>query len=306
MPPLKTGLQSPSARSEGTQSIARAANIINLIASYSIDGIRAADIAASLGLARPTVHRILQCLMDQGWVMRQADSKRYLLGHGLFELGLTAATQFRFRDICQPSLDRIARRTGHVSFLTIRSGRDAISIARSKGKPLDHASLQIGTHRPLGIGAGSLALLMGLPDHEVEQIVSANARRMRSFADLNTSMLIESVRLCRQQGFASHDWRLLKGVSGVAVPLADASGQVLGAISITATMPTLETEVIYEILAKLRREALHIQTLLGRGHGQASRETASPLRASTGEPATRGLSGEGVHDGFGAASETST
>ena len=306
MPILKPGPRSPAARSEGTQSIVRAANIINLIASYSIDGIRAADIAASLGLARPTAHRILQCLIDQGWVMRQADSKRYLLGHGLFELGLTAAPQFRFRDICQPSLERIARRTGHVSFLTIRSGRDAISIARSRGKPLDHASLQIGIHRPLGIGAGSLALLMGLTNQEVELIVSANARRMRSFADLNTSMLIEIVRLCREQGFASHDRRLLKGVSGVAVPLADAKGQVLGAISITASMPTLATEVIYEILATLRREALHIQALLGRGQGQASRASASAPRAPTREPATRGPSGEGLHEGPGAASETST
>lgn len=109
---------------------------------------------------------------------------------------------------------------------------------------------------------------MDLPDHEVEQIVSANARRMRSFADLNTAVLIENVRLCRQQGFASHDCRLLKDVSGVAVPVTDTNGQVIGAISITATAPVLESEVIYEILAKLRREALHIQALLPKDKGK--------------------------------------
>ena len=270
MPKSGSSLQSEAESIDGTQSIVRAASVISLIASYSIEGLRASDVAASLGLSRPTAHRILQCLVAQGWLMRPPDGKRYLLGHALFELGLTAAPQFKFRETCQPSLDRIARRTGHTAFLTIRSGRDAISIARSKGKPHDLKPLQIGIHRPLGIGAGSLALLMSLPDEEVEQIVNTNAGRLRTFADVNTKMLLEIVRLCRRQGFASHDARLLKGVSGVAVPLTNMSGEILGAISISALLPVLEQEFLYEVVARLRREAAHIQALLVKDVGYAA------------------------------------
>lgn len=266
----KTSLPSEAEGADGTQSIVRAARIINLIASYSVDGLRTSDVASSLGISRPTAHRILQCLVAQGWLMRRADSKRYLLGHALFELGLTAAPQFKFREICQQSLDRLARRTGHTAFLTIRSGRDAISIARSKGKPLALKALQVGIHRPLGVGAGSLALLMNLPDEEVEHLVNVNAGRLRTFAELNTKMLFEIVRLCRRQGFAAHDERLLKGVSGVAVPVTDDSGETLGAISISALVPKLEQESLYEIVARLRREASHIQTLLMKDVGYAA------------------------------------
>lgn len=274
----KSGPQSEAGVAEGTQSIVRAASIINLVASYSIDGLRASDVANSLGMSRPTAHRILQCLVAQGWLMRPADGKRYLLGHALFELGLTAAPQFKFREICQPSLDRIARRTGHTAFLTIRSGRDAISIARSKGKPLALKPLQVGIHRPLGVGAGSLALLMNLPDAEVEHLVDANARRLRTFAELNTQMLLEIVRLCRRQGFASHDERLLKGVSGVAVPVTDVTGETLGAISISALVPKLEQESLYEIVARLRREASHIQTMLTKDVGYAAQRVKALSR----------------------------
>lgn len=255
---------------DGTQSIVRAANIVNLVASHSIDGLRVVDVADGLGLARPTAHRILQTLVAQGWLMRGPDSKRYLLGHALFELGLTAAPQFKLREICQPSLDRIARRTGHTAFLTIRSGGDAISIARSQGKPLAITPLQVGVHRPLGIGAGSLALLMILPDEEVERIVVLNARRLRTFADVNTKILMETVSLCRRQGFAYHDERLIKGVSGVALPLIDGVGEILGALSISALLPKLESEVIDEIIARLRPEALHIQGLLMKDVGYAA------------------------------------
>jgi len=254
----------------GTQSIVRASEIISLVASYSVEGLRAVDIAEHLGLARPTAHRILQCLVTEGWLMRRPNGHRYFLGHGLFELGLTAAPQFKFREICQPSLDRIARKTGHVAFLTIRSGRDAISIARSKGRPLEFSYLQVGTHRPLGIGAGSLAILMSLEDREVEKIVTANARRFKSYAPINIQMLLEWVQISRQQGFASHDERLLKGVSGAAVQVTDSSGTILGAISVSALVPKLDPAALSDIVSILGREARLIQGLLTKDIGYAA------------------------------------
>lgn len=255
---------------KGTQSIDRTTKIVSYIASYNVEGVRLVDIARSLNLSRPTAYRILQFLVNEGWLMRLPNSQKYFLGHSLFELGLTAAPQFKFRDLCQPSLERIARKTQHVSFLTIRSGVDAISIARSKGESFQLPALQVGVHRPLGIGAGSLALLMNLPDDEVAKIVMKNARRLRSFADMNISTLLESVKLSRLQGFASHDERLLRGHSGAAVPIIDEVGHILGAISITVITPSISQEKLYEIISILQKEAKNIKTLLRGDIGYAA------------------------------------
>jgi DNA-binding IclR family transcriptional regulator len=255
---------------KGTQSIDRTTKIISYIASYNVEGVRLVDIASSLNLSRPTAYRILQFLVTEGWVMRPQNSQKYFLGHSLFELGLTAAPQFKFRDLCQSSLERVARKTQHVSFLTIRSGIDAISIARSKGAIFELSALQIGVHRPLGIGAGSLALLMHLPDDEVSNIVMKNARRLRSFADMNISTLLESVKLCRSQGFASHDERILRGHSGAAVPITDVAGNILGAISVTVVAPSISQEELYEIISILRKESKNIKTLLSDDIGYAA------------------------------------
>jgi len=254
----------------GTQSIGRTIKIISYIASYNVEGVRLVDLASSLNLSRPTVYRILQFLVAEGWVMRRSNSQKYFLGHFLFELGLTAAPQFKFRDLCQPSLERIARKTQYVSFLTIRSGVDAISIARSKGMSFELPALQIGVHRPLGIGAGSLALLMNLPDEQVSSIVMKNARRLRSFADVNIATLLESVKLCRSQGFASHDERLLRGHSGAAVPIVDVAGHILGAISITVASPRISQEELYEIVSILQKESKNIKSLLSGDIGYAA------------------------------------
>jgi len=246
----------------GTQSIERTTKIINAIAASNVEGSRLVDIATKLNLSRPTVFRILSCLIIEGWVMRPPNCHKYFLGHVIFELGLTASPQFKLRELCQPSLERIARKTKHVSFLTIRSGVDALSIARSKGLNFKLPALQIGVHRPLGIGAGSLALLMLLKDDEISDIVKKNTLRLRSFADMNIKTLLDRVKLCQAQGFAYHDESLLTGHSGAAVPLYDSSGNILGAISVTVPAPSIPQEELEDIVSLLKKESKKIGSLI--------------------------------------------
>ncbi|MGF6272606.1 DNA-binding IclR family transcriptional regulator [Massilia sp. UYP11] len=259
----KRSREGSSETASGTQSIHRAARILREIASYSLNGLRLVDLARQLDLNRTTIHRILNCLIEEGLVMQNLTSRRYVLGHGLFELGLTAASQFKLREICGPSLERIAAETGHTAFMTIRSNYDALSIQRVDGTtPLDIPALDIGVHRPLGVGAGSLAILSALADDEIERIVSANARRLAGFGKLTVPLLLEIARQSREAGYGIHDGRMIAGISGVGVLVHDGSGAPLGAISISAKADCLPLKAQGEIVLILKKEARAIQNLL--------------------------------------------
>jgi len=250
-------------RPSGTQSIQRAAQILRDIASFSIHGLRVVDIAAHLDMERPTVHRMLKCLVDEKLVMQDPSSRRYFLGHGIFELGLTAAPQFKLREICRPSLERLAEQTGGIAFFTIRSGFDALSIDCVKvGPQLKVFTLQIGVHRPLGVGAGSLAILMALPDAEIETIVSANSKRLATFGDVNAPTLLQIVKASQEAGYALHQGRLIHGISGVGLLIRNSAGTPLGAISVSVVANKISTDRIQGILLPLRKEVRVIQNLL--------------------------------------------
>ncbi|MDB5757530.1 MAG: putative regulatory protein IclR family [Burkholderia sp.] len=249
----------------GTQSIERAARILREIASYSADGLRLVDLARHLEIKRSTVHRILNCLIREGLVMQHQTTLRYMLGYGLFELGLTAASQFKLREICKPSLERIAKQTGHTAFMTIRSHFDAISIASADAdpqRPMDEPSIEVGTHRPLGVGAGSLAILISLPDDEIERIVSANARRLSAYGKLTVPLLLQIARESQEMGYGFHDSRMIKGVSGVGILVRDSAGAPLGAISISAKADSLPKEKQGEFVAILNKESRVLQNLI--------------------------------------------
>jgi DNA-binding IclR family transcriptional regulator len=164
--------------------------------------------------------------------------------------------------ICEPSLKRIADATSDIAFLTIRSGSDAISIARVEGgEPVDVPAIEIGVHRPLGVGAGSLALLMLLPDDEIARICNANAKRLITYG-LSVPRLQNIVKHSQELGYATHDGSLLPGLSGIGTVIQDSDGAPLAALSVTAIADSLPASRQQEILSLLRTESRVIQNLV--------------------------------------------
>jgi DNA-binding IclR family transcriptional regulator len=153
MPPRHD--QEVTAHAGGTQTIARAAQVLRLIAARNSSGMRLVDLARHAKLERPTAHRILQGLAGEGLVRQERATKRWFLGRLVFELGLAASSQFNVRDLCRPVLARLAERTGDTVFLTVRSGFDTVCVDRMEGSfPIKTLTLDVGTRRPLGVGAG--------------------------------------------------------------------------------------------------------------------------------------------------------
>src|SRR5450756_1236819 len=88
----------------GTQVIVRASRILKQIGAAAPRGLRVVDLCDRLAMERPTVHRILSCLMAEGLVVRNENGKQYLLGGQIHKLGVLAAGQFNLREICENAL----------------------------------------------------------------------------------------------------------------------------------------------------------------------------------------------------------
>ena len=256
----------------GTQSIQRASLLLRLLASRSHAGMRLSDVVKDSGLEHPTVHRMLKGLLAEGLVMQDAKSRCYLLGPLVFELGLAAAPQFDLPDIFRPSLARIADKTGDTVFLTARSGNDSVCLDRKEGSfPIKTFTLEVGARRPLGAGAGGLALLMLLPDQAVDKIARANAGRFASYNNLTVPLLLRSLDRSRKLGYALNDTHNTAGAITLGLPCVNRHGDPFAAISIGAISSRMPEERQKELVSILRREVRLIE--------QAMRETTWPQSA---------------------------
>src|SRR6185436_15021685 len=109
--------------------------------------------------------------------------------------------------------------TADTVYLSVRLGDVAICLDRVEGAyPIRTLTLKVGDRRPLGIGAGSLALLAFLPLDEVRRLVAASAKALAEFG-FDPAKLLTVVQTARRLGYAYNDGRLIPGMNAVGVPV---------------------------------------------------------------------------------------
>ena len=247
----------------GAQTVSRAVRALKLIAAQPAPGMRLVDIADQMGLERPTAHRLLKALTAEGMLAQHPGTRRYSLGSVVFELGLKATHQFNLRDICQPVLTRLAERTGDTSFLFVRSGNDAVCIARVQGTyPIQTPAVPVGARQPLGVNAGGLALLSALPKHEVEEIMDDVAPRLSIYGGLAREHILEHWTRAQQAGYALIGNRAVPGVTAMGLPVISQSGWPIGAITVAAINSRMVAARVAEIVPLLRDAAKELAGLL--------------------------------------------
>ncbi|GJE42706.1 IclR family transcriptional regulator [Methylobacterium soli] len=248
----------------GTQSVDRAATLLILVGRAGPAGARLADLIVETDLTKPTVHRMLTALVRAGLLDQDPQTRRYHLGPELYVLGTLASARFGLHPVSMKSLVRLSQESGDTAFLSVAHDVYAICLHREDGPyPIRVHSLQAGDRHPLGIGAGSLALLSALSDAEIDQILDVNADVLTGkYEAFSGPTLRRLVQETRQRGYALNPGMLLTGSWGIGVAIRGEAGKPIGALSIAAIEGRLGENRQRELAQILRREARSIETRL--------------------------------------------
>jgi DNA-binding IclR family transcriptional regulator len=234
--------------------VERIASILRLLGARDAQGVGLAEICALTDLRKTTAHRLLAALSEAGLVYQDVTTRHYRLGYAAAALARSAFEQ-HVAGAARPSLLRLAEATGDTAFASIREGTAAICVAREAGSfPIRTLTLSVGDRRPLGVGAGSLALLAFLPDATIENILARNAAWLRDFQDFTPANLRKLVARTRKEGFALNEGRIVAGMNAVAVPVRDERGEPIAALSIAAIRDRMTARRIGELVALLHNE----------------------------------------------------
>jgi DNA-binding IclR family transcriptional regulator len=273
-----------SEKQSGIQSVERAVAVLDVVARRADEGCRPADVVRDTDLGRATAHRFLRALEQLGLVELEPRSGRYFPGIRLAALGAAAGNRFGLARRAQPSLKRLAARTSDTVYLNLRVGDEALCIAREEGAfPIKTLTVKAGDRRPLGVGAGPLALLAFLPREEMLRLLEGAAAAISAFG-LDGATIHEMVETSHRCGYALNDSRLIPGMGAVGVPISTTDGYPIAAISVAAISTRLEPARRSNIVTWIREEVARIEAdlapllgpmgagslsaLLGRGGGE--------------------------------------
>ncbi|MGY3440437.1 MULTISPECIES: IclR family transcriptional regulator [unclassified Bradyrhizobium] len=234
-------------------AIQKVCAILRVLAQRS--PLRLTDIADTTSLNKATALRILNSLIEEGFVSRVAGAKTYELGQEARVMAVGARRSVDIAELAQPSLLRLSERSADTALLSVRSGVEALYLARSVGNhPLQPNYLQIGSRRPLGVGAGALALLVWLPDAEIEAVIEVIVPRLAKSPRITPKFLRERIAVARKAGHTVLLDAAFPGMGGVGVPVRDDAGEVVAALSIGAATDRIRRREA-ELADMLKKEA---------------------------------------------------
>jgi DNA-binding IclR family transcriptional regulator len=188
--------------------------------------------------------------IEEGW-SAAPPAKTYDLGQEARVMAVGARRTVDIAELAQPSLLRLSERSADTALLSVRSGVEALYLARSVGShPLQPNYLQIGSRRPLGVGAGSLALMVWLQDAEIDAIIEVIVPRLAKSPRITPKYLRERIVAARKHGHTVLLDAAYPGMGGVGVPVRDDTGQVVAALSVGSATASAGASELAEMLKK--------------------------------------------------------
>ncbi len=218
-------------------------------------------IAAASKLPRSTAHRILSALVARRY-LRHDPGDGYRLGPVLIELGFAAQSQLQVAVVARPHMERLALESSETVHLGVRDGTSVVYIAKVPGtRGLTMAST-VGSRAPLQTTALGKALVAGLPEREWASYFDAGARR-RPNGIADEASFVAALARCVELGYAEDREENEAGVRCIGVPIRDATGAVVAALSVSGATIYITDDRVEEIVPTILASSAAISAELG-------------------------------------------
>lgn len=239
-----------------TQVLARAAVILETVASSGRGGIRLLDLANETDISRPTVHRILGSLRELGYV-QQLKNRRYTLGVRLGLLGLAAPSPLQYTSELQKVAQNVADSLGDTVYIAMQYFDSVYYLARAHGGfPIRMQTVEVGDVQPMSATYSGIAILSQLPQQLQDHMISNLAQTERQeWSEIGTEQHQQLIRKAIDQfnddGFLYGDDYVLPGLSGASILVPQDAGRQLVTLSVSAIhsrLPESRKKITIDVL----------------------------------------------------------
>lgn len=233
--------------STSIQVIERLALLLDVIAGYE-DPVSLKILSAETGLHPSTAFRILSSLAEQGFVERTARGN-YHLGVKLMQLGSRVNSGVDIRKVALPFMEKLRDQLGETVNLTVREEDEVVYIERTLAKRMIRVEQVIGSRAPLHVTAVG-KLILG---DQGEAACRSYAKRSKLPAyTINThtkaTTLLQDCITATRQGYALDNEEAELGVGCIGTLIRDASGHVVGGLSVSAPIERRRSEWIEQVM----------------------------------------------------------
>jgi IclR family pca regulon transcriptional regulator len=214
------------------------------------------------GLTRTATRRYLLTLEHLGYVA--TDGKLFWLTPRVLRLGQSYLESARLPRIVQPFLQRVTAGTQESAYVSVMDGDEIVYIARNGSNRVMNTGYVLGARVQAQVTAAGLLMLSLRDQAWIDHWLATHELKAYTSFTISSKerMRIEMARV-RAQGWALSEQQLDLYFRGVAVPLRDRHGEVVGALSVTMPMGHESSEdAVTRVLSVLSETAQAMRNLI--------------------------------------------
>jgi DNA-binding IclR family transcriptional regulator len=214
-----------------TRAVDRAARLLLALASGT-PRLGVSEVSELVEVPKPTVYTMLRTLERHGLVVQESEGGKYALGPAVLQLGNAYLDGSALRARSASWADLLARQTGEAVWVGVLSGRNVV-VVHHAFRPDDLVQiLEVGAAVPWHACALGHAIVASLDEPARDALLAAPVRPLTGRTLTEPAALKEALDVTRGRGYAIEDQEATVGDAGLAAPVSDWSGRVVGALGI--------------------------------------------------------------------------
>jgi len=257
---------------QGPSTSASAVEKALSVLEAAVGAARFSAVVTATGLPKATVHRILGELAEHGFVAGTG-AGGFAPGPAFLRLAGRAFERLDISDIATPHVNALAADVGCTVHLGVRNADELIYIARRDSARPYRMPSRVGSAVALHSTAIGKAVLAGFDDEELRTYAARTGLRAETPRTITALAVLEAdLRRARERGFSTEREENVPGVTCVGVPIADHTGRIAYAISLSTL--TIEHSVadVEAMAPRVKQAAAAIEHALGRRRTTEAKE----------------------------------
>jgi IclR family transcriptional regulator, KDG regulon repressor len=250
-------------KTSGTSSTAlKALQVLEIVANYA-DSISVTEVAEVADVDKSTAYRMLNTLVEAGYVTREDHTKRYRLSYKVVTLSRNLLAENEVSRLIRQTLEQVTSQTQETLHVAMLDGTESVVIQKIKGTQLVNVDFHIGDRSSLHCTSIGKALLAFQDVRYIEEIIALGLPKCASNTITDPDQLRKELQRVRSQGYAFDDHEFSDNMRCVAVPIFENGGHVQMGISISGPDTRFTLEKLEELKDPLLQASQDLSRKLG-------------------------------------------
>jgi len=222
------------------------------------------DISSTLGFPPSTTHRLLNTLIELGYVEQDQFSSGYNLGVKILSLASSSLNGLDLGQISYNHLCNLRDNTGETANIAVNDHNESLYIQKAESTATVRVFSLIGKRAPLHATGVGKVMMSDMPIETVEEIMTkVGMPRITNNTITSFDALKEELLLIKERGYAFDDEECELGAFCVAAPIRDYTGSVIASISVSVPTNRLNEAMKNRLIKGVTTESVKLSKKLG-------------------------------------------